>query len=248
MIQINKVGLNRLQNQEKFNFISEFRELVTRYTVSNTTLSNEYNTLIALHDELSNTLEVARRSTNTAKIEVVDSVRDNAVTRLRKNVVSFLAHNKVVKADAASNIMTAFDKYGEIERRSYAAETAAIQSLVQDLRTKYLNDITTLGLQNWVNELDDANNEFKDLIKARDIENSAKPQVRTIDITRKIEKTYGEVVRCIETATIHDPTNHGLDPFLTELNIVINRYRNMLAQRKGVAAAKKKNNVNKIKN
>jgi hypothetical protein len=87
-------------------------------------------------------------------------------------------------------------------------------------------------------KLEEYNNKFSALSDERHSENSSKSKMRVIDIRKEIDNCYGNMVRCIEVATILN-SNHNLMPFINELTSLIDRYRNTLAVRAGRAEAKK---------
>jgi hypothetical protein len=61
--------------------------------------------------------------------------------------------------------MIVLEHYSGINRKSYDEQTAAIGSLVENLNGDYAADIATLGLEEWVTQLQSANVAFVVLMR-----------------------------------------------------------------------------------
>ena len=66
---------------------------------------------------------------------------------------------------AASRVQIVIDEHGNIAAKTYDKETAAIVSLISKLNQQYANDVATLGIAGWLNELQANNESFDQLIK-----------------------------------------------------------------------------------
>jgi hypothetical protein len=236
---IPKIKLSRLHHEEFFNYFTEFKELVAKHYIGYDILSGEYPKLLALYGDLDNVLEQVQKSILTADLVDTDHLREMIFCGFRDSAKAMQFHFEEDKRRAANTLMLVFDTYGDVARRSYAEETAAIYNLVQDMKAKYVNELNTLGLTNWVAKLDDVNNRFKSQMNERDKERSLKPTARAVDVRREMEVCYGKVIRCIEATMILNP-NHSLTPFVNELLAKIDRYKNVIAVRDG-----RKNNKEK---
>jgi hypothetical protein len=120
----------------------------------------------------------------------------------------------------------------------YTAETAAVYNIVQDFEGKYSAEIALVGLTQWVVELKNANETVSSLMGDRYDETLAKPDLVMRDVRLKIYAEYNIIVKRINAAIVIEGEDNFRD-FVTAFNLVIKRYADLLAQRKGRAAAKK---------
>ena len=236
-MNIPKVKLNRLRNEEFFQFFTDVKELIEANGIESS-ISGEYQKLLSLYNDLDDVMLQVRKSSYTSEIEDIDNLRDMVFSGFRDTVKAFQSHFDENKQRAATKLMLVFNTYGNMRHKGYAEETAAVYNFVQDMQDKYAVEVATLNLQEWIAKLDEHNNKFKTLMNARDTEKSLKPKQRVVDIRKDIEACYGNIVRCIEVATILN-SEHTLTPFINELNSKIDRYKNVLALREGRIAAKK---------
>ena len=235
-MNIKKARLIRFRNEEFFQFFTEFKELVATYGLENR-FFGEYEKLLALYSDLDDAVEQIRKSGYTSEITEADNLRDMVFAGLRDTVKAALNHFDEGKQKAAAKLMLVFNTYGNVSQKGYAAETASVYNLVQDLRQKYADETATLSLQEWVDKLEEYNIRFSTLMNARDREKSLKPQKRIVEIRKDMETCYGNMVRCMEVATLAQP-DENLMLFINELVSKIARFANILSSREG----RKKNN------
>ena len=235
---VNLITKPRLKNELYFEHILDVIRLVETYEIDITMFGGEYERLKTLCDTLDKVLEQVKLSEYTAKIEKLDAQRENQHGILRDLIKASLRDDEEEVSEAATILSHLFKTYGRMHEKTYDEETAAIYNLVEDLQGRYSEQVETLGLQNKVEKLKNTNIEFKKLMNLRDTEKSLKIKDRAVDIRKEIDKCYGNIVRCIEAKTILDP-NHGLTPFINELNTNIDRYSNVLAIKAGKKTAKK---------
>jgi hypothetical protein len=107
------------------------------------------------------------------------------------------------------------------------------------MRGKYCNDASTVGLTGWVDELENANVTFNRLMKDRYNEMAVKTDLVLRQVRLKIDEAYRIIVEHINAAIVVEG-EEKYSKFVTELNVVIKKYADMLAQIKGKAAAKKR--------
>ena len=232
----------RFRNEEFFQFFTEFKDLVSKYEVDSN-FFGEYVKLIALYNELDDSLELVRKSNYTSEIVELDKMRDKVFLGLKNTIKALQNHFDEDKQKASTRLMLVFKTYGNVKEKGYAAETATIYNLVKDLNEKYEFEIEILELQGWVDKLDEYNNSFSKLMSARDKEKSEKPQKRVVDIRKEMEICYRNIIRFIEVAMFSEPDDN-LISFVNELLSKIVRFANILSLREGRAAAKKADKQN----
>ncbi|MDR2009000.1 MAG: DUF6261 family protein [Bacteroidales bacterium] len=237
-MQIKKIRLSSLRNEEWFQFFTEFKTLIEEQPLENMSITEQYPKFLSLYGDADNTLEQIRKSQYTAEIARADVERDTTFSGFRDIVKGMQSHFDPAKRKAAANLMIVFSQYGNISKKSYSEETASIHNFLQEMRNKFASDIETLGLQEWVDMLDQNNQEFSSLMLQRNEETSQKTSLRMKDLRTEIENCYVEMIKCMEAVTILQ-SDHTLTEIINKLNANLTRYSNTLAQRQGKAAAQK---------
>jgi hypothetical protein len=79
-------------------------------------------------------------------------------------------HFDPVKVAAARAIDSRLHDFGDIRDKPYAEESTSVQILVQELKITFKNEIDILGLLDWVNDLDAAEQAFTALFNQRNTE------------------------------------------------------------------------------
>jgi hypothetical protein len=231
-MKFKKPNFQRLRREEVYQYIKEFLGKAITYNVGNI-FCGEDQRLIVLHKELDKAIDVTRKSPFTAKIAEKDELRDKkllGVKYMLKGISNF--HLGDAKSEAAEILLVRFDHY-KPEDKGYAQETGAADNLVNNIRDEYSAEVSLLGLEAEFNSLKEINDEVASLLIARDKERSLKPERNIAAICKEIDDCYGNMIRCLEVATIR-PVDNNITLFANDLTKQIDRYRNVLAMRKAV--------------
>jgi hypothetical protein len=111
-------------------------------------------------------------------------------------------------------------------------ETAAIINFTQERRGRFAPAIQTLGLAGWVDELERRNNASGVVVLERSHESAGKPDLQALDLKRKIDRCYLNMIELIE-AQILLQGEEVFATFVKTLNANINRYLAALSRRGG---------------
>jgi hypothetical protein len=96
----------------------------------------------------------------------------------------------------------------------------------------YADAVATLGLDEWINQLDADNQAFDALLQTRYTENAGKQKVRMSEIRMETDRCYRDMLDRIEASMLlNGETPYA--PFVSALNIYAEHYANVIAQRKG---------------
>jgi hypothetical protein len=240
-MKIKRLRLNRLRNEEWYNFFTEFKTFVETKYPDVKDIEQLFTVLMTLYGNADETLEQIRKNNLTSSIEHLDEVRDNAFYGLSGTVNTALRHYDTNKRDAAERIVILLDHYGNIAEKPYNEETAAIYNFAQDIRSKYANEIDALDLNGWIDELERANNEFEKTVLERNQEYAGKTQLKMVDIRKKADRTYLDIVERIEALSLIR-NDSALDDFIKTLNANIDRYVLSINRRAGKSKTKNGNN------
>jgi hypothetical protein len=184
-----------------------------------------------------------RKSDHTLALEEQDGSRDNIVRGFDFSVKSYAFHFDPAKQKAAQKLQALLDRYGNIAAKPIDQETAVIDDLLRELAAPdYAAALDVLAFNDWVVQLNAENQAFKDLMDVRYEETAQRAFSTKMKGARAgVDRDFRAVVDYVEAQVIVK----GLAPyelFIHELNAILERYKNMLAQRQG--RAKKSSTTN----
>jgi hypothetical protein len=235
-MKLKRIKLNRLRNEEWFNFFTEFKTLVEETSPGVLDIEALFIVFLNLYAMADETLEQMRKSGFTSLIVQQDAKRDNAFRGLDGTVRTALRHYDAGKQAAAIRLVTLFDHYGNIADRPYNEETGAIYNFLQDIRGKYAPEVVTLDLAGWIDELERANSEFEKTILGRNRESAGKTEINMLDIRQKTGRAYLDILERIEALSLIN--GDGVyAPFGKMLNANIDRYISSINRRNGKSNA-----------
>lgn len=231
-MEINSLTSSRLRNEEHYTFQLFFSQLIEKYTplaLGVITMVDNHTHLLA--DEHS-VLDALLKNPLTTEIDTLDEVRDGLLIGLRGTVKYATYHYDETVRAAANKLMPIFEHYGEVEKRSYPEETAAISKLVSELSGNYAALCQTVGVTGWVTPLKEANLQFDAAVNGRISDQAVKPKIQLKDLRLQIDNQYRAIVKRINAILEITPQEAHI-AFANELNQYIDKTNVALAQRQG---------------
>jgi hypothetical protein len=185
----------------------------SKYTLFKTTLAKEEALTQRMH-----------KSEYTKQIAEADQRVDHCISSINEIIVASTRHPQETVRTAAYSLKVRLDEYGRIQRKSYEAETLAVDMLLSDLQSDaYSSKVTLLGLTVWVNELTAAETAFQQLFATRQDETEVKPKGSLTDIRREIDPQYHELVEMANAASIVG-TVTDIDAFISKVNVDVDYF------------------------
>lgn len=231
-MRITFLKLAHLRNEEHVQFASDFSTLVNRYNAGNLNIESLFEGFGTFQETESKVMVELRKSATSNKLAILDSERDQLFRGLWLGVQSTQLHYNEEKRDAADRIIIMLEKLGNVSRKPYNEETAAIDSLILDSRTNHSADFATIGMNDWIMELEKKNQAFKDLMTNRYSEDANKLETNMKEVRAKIDELFYDIMKRIDALVlINGDQDHK--KFIDELNARIEKYNLILAQRKG---------------
>ncbi|MGL4484313.1 MAG: DUF6261 family protein [Anaerovoracaceae bacterium] len=237
-MKINNIRLLLLRNGEHFQFHTDFKELAEKYGVEKLGIKSQYEAYLLLYAHEDEVLEKIRKSAITQQITDADTTRDTTFKGLIEVVSAGQKHFSAAVREATRKVQILIDSYKDIAKLPYNEETAKIYNLVQELQTLYAEEVATMKIEEWVQELDNNNKYFESLFESRYEEQFSKTPTNAREIRTQIDASYKTLTDIVTTFSIVTPKPEYND-FMRELNIRIDYYNNTLSQRQGRAVAKK---------
>jgi len=223
-MKIVKFDTNHLHNDAHFQFMTEFRDLVTAQTAATLKITPQFNTFMRLYNREDEALRKVSASAFTPKIHEADAERDETLAGMYEVSKGMCRHWIPATRDAARRVQVVLKTYKHSGSKPINEETSAIYNLVQELRTdKYADDAETAGLTEWVNELERRNNAVETLVKGRFNEGASKTDVVLRDARRETDAAYGDICDIINVYVLLEGAAN-YETFVRTLNEVIKKY------------------------
>jgi hypothetical protein len=213
-----------LRNEEWFNFFTEFKTFVEEHHPEVLDIEALFIAFISFYGMADEALEQIQKSSYTSAIVQLDAVRDNAFMGVSDTVRTALRHFDAAKRTAAERLLILFDHYGDVANKPYNEETASIYKFLQDIRTKYPDEIVTLDLIGWLNELERSNTDFENAILDRNREYAGRTDLNMLNVRRQTGRAYLDIVERIEALALIQG-DEKFAPFINTLNANIERYK-----------------------
>jgi short-subunit dehydrogenase involved in D-alanine esterification of teichoic acids len=236
MKKTRKIYLHNLRNEEWFNFFTEFKTIIEKFSPEKLKILKTFAVFSSLYILVDGIIEKIRKNRMTAQISELDKQRDTTFRGLVRTIDSYTYHFDMTKQAAAKNLDPVLSHYGNLADKPYNEETAGIYNFLQELRTNYVDEITVLEIAPWLDELEQKNNEFEKTILDRNQDEANKSELKLLDVRRDVDKAYTDIIERIEALLLleEDENQKSLyETFLKELNTNIKRYTDIIAQRKG---------------
>jgi hypothetical protein len=203
-MEVLRINLNRLRNEEWFGLLSEFKVLAPQYSTDKLGLSQLYERFLELHNRADITLVVLRKSVYTKELEALDKTRTDAVRGFVNVITGYLKYPSAEMQRAAAQLDILTDGYKkDILKGSNLGENAAMGNLIDDLATpQYTAALKTLNLNNWFTALATAELDYQSALQGRFEESSGKPKEDLRKLRAKLGKIYSAAVHTLETQLI----------------------------------------------
>ncbi|MDR1896620.1 MAG: DUF6261 family protein [Prevotellaceae bacterium] len=237
-MKILKFYLGHLRNEEHFQLMTEFKKLIEASGASVLNIEQLFAVFLVLFGREDLAVEVFRKNDLTDDISATDALRDNIYRGFTLFVETHLYSPIPEKVEAANNIRTVIDHYGDFRNKSYNEETASINNFLQDINARCADDINTLNAAEWITNLSASNQTFDNLMNQRYDREAGQEYINLRETRREIDRVYNQITGFINAAIIVNG-DAAYSDFVNKLNERISYYKNTLAQRKGRAAKKK---------
>ncbi len=226
-----KIHLNQLQNAEHLAFLSDISTLLENVDIEVLTdLKAQLSTSVK-NEELAQKEIV--KSEHTLTLSELDRKRDDLyrglVHHLKAQHYSPLDDNR----KAAEKVMIVLDTYGNILHHNYQKETTEIQNLIADLKSDmYVLEVSKIGLTEWVNWLQTANDDFNETYVSRRDEYASRPDYNLKAIRKESDAVFKKVQEVVGALQVLQPSE-SLTEFVTKANASIDKWKEIVALRKG---------------
>jgi hypothetical protein len=217
-MKILKIYFSYLRNEAHYQFLLLVKILFETYpNVAGivSTLLTPFYELLTLEGKL---VDAIRSSEYTKQLAEINERLDRALVGFHAAVNAALHHPNPEAVKAAERLKVRLNAFrGEIERKAYEEESAAVKILVADLQGSYAPQVSLLGLEVWVNEIAAEQSLFEQIYLQRSAAHAAQPHDKLKDVRKQIETVYHQIIERIDAYTVMN--GDGVtDTFVSLLN------------------------------
>lgn len=220
---MNKYLLRKLKNAEHLLFMQQISALLTEANIEKiNALNTELKTYIAKADEGQKQI---RKSEHTQTLITLDKKRDNLyiglITRLKAEEYSPIAERK----EAARMLKIVIDTYKNPVRLNLIEETSVLKNLITELKNaKYTETVKKTGLTEWIQWLEEANNEFLNTHENRRDQAAEKIVVDNKAVRKDLDNTYKKIQVRIEALSELEPSD-TLETLKKKIEATVEKYK-----------------------
>ncbi|MDR1346328.1 MAG: DUF6261 family protein [Bacteroidales bacterium] len=198
-MKIKKIHLEYLRNEAHYQFMLLVQKLFAAYPATSDIVADLIPALLDLTKTEGQLVDALKASQYTEQIAEADRRVDRDITGINAAIASALRHYDPAVAKAARELEVRMKSIrGEIAKKAYGEESAAVKILLADLRNIYTSQVTLLGLSGWVTELNEAQAAFEQLFILRNSELAARPQEKLQAVRKEINSVYRSIVERID--------------------------------------------------
>ena len=238
-MKIKRPDFNQLRNLEHFQLLTEFKTLVEGFDDVRQKISALFDDYyIPLYNAEDEALVKITKNSTTGIRRDADRLRSRTFRGLVDMVNAGLNHFAPEMRSAARRVKIVFDTYGNVAKLSLNEKTSAIYNLVHELLDNYAEDAEMLGIVAWINQLDADNADYKMLVAAGNEEDAAKTGLKAKTTRAEADRVMRRMIERVEALMVIEG-NDDYSEFVRRLNLHFDMYANILAQREGVAKARR---------
>lgn len=227
---IKRLRIEKLRNTLHFEFFSSILLLLRTLGVGIAFLVALIEKLAAALAEEDTALDIMRRYEQTSAIEENDRLRDNIFYAMHEIVRAMRKHFNAEKSAAAQRLDVIFEAFKNVPRMALPAESAALHNLLQQL-SLHVADVELLGLIEYVEKLNEANEQVRRLTAQRESEAAFRALHRVKQARKAVNAIYMEIVGKLEAAAMLEG-EAAYDTLFREINARIDEYQTILNREK----------------
>jgi hypothetical protein len=198
MFKIKVINFSKLRNEAHYEFLVIVLNLLLRFPSVLGLIQSFFQKFEELLEQERHLVDADKKSPLTEKLAEADKRIDRDIAGIRNAIKSALNHFDIAIVNAAKVLNIRLKAFGKIKDKPYEEESAAVQVLVDDLKTRFAAQVQIVGLNQWVLELEQAENEFIAIFNERNTEIVNRPQEKFAAIRKEIESAYKNIITAIQ--------------------------------------------------
>ena len=200
-----------------------------------TTMGQFYTDFHAAAVQYDQVFNPARKSLDTEDIKKGDDERDDSLGAYHEAVLGLQRNPNEAKRQAARLLNLNYDTYKPERGQEYMKETELITQMTTEIRNsqELSAAIQLLGLEDYLNDLEQKNQAFAQLVKGRTASAEGYQKGAVAEARVVLEQKYQLLRQMLNVASIYEGDT-AYRAFILAVNAIIEHYRQILA-RKGIS-------------
>lgn len=231
MKKINSVDFSQFKNNEHEQFHADVVKEIDNATPAKLGINPLYGRYSAAVTAEHAAIAVENGSKFTETVEEADLFRDQIyrgfVLQTEGNIMSY---NPEVR-QAAHNIKRIVDQIGDMRKQNYNQENESMKSLITQIKSNYLADVTKCNQLPLLNKLEEANNTFIQHFSARGDEEAARISGNVRMVRIPVDQEFHNIANVINAGVlINGEADYAT--FIDKVNYLIDYHKNTIKIRK----------------
>ena len=228
------INLSRQKNEVHAQFHETVVMLIENVTPSALGIEALYQFYRPAFNNELDALDIITKSEFTEQISEQDRVRDSIFRGFSDAVKSYRNHFDATYRVAANKLWNVFLHYGNIAGKTLDAQTATVNDILREFQKPELVDaLNILQLNEWKDKMDEENQKFQQLMMDRYNEAVGKTTFRMQTARVETDKYYRAILADLNNKLLIGNNDQVFNDFIIELNAIIKRYKDILAQEFG---------------
>lgn len=233
---IEQLSLTSLNVSEYNNFMTRVKTLIDNAGVDKLGIEQaDYDEFLADLGIIDQLVKQSRASEITAQLEELDTQRDSLLTYIFDTVNNATRLPIDAMKQAATSLQLVIKPYTGIQRIATQQETAQISGLLLDLAGNMAQNVTTLGLDDMVAQLKQANDSYAALTDERTQAGAAGKLESNKTVRARMDDEYAALCNIAFANSVVNPTDETA-AFVRDLNATIGEVKTRYNQRRAQAA------------
>ena len=231
------IALHGMDNATLLSFCNNVDEKCQAENASpmRTTMGQFYTDFHAAAVQYDQVFNPARKSLDTEDIKNLDTTRDDSLGTYHEAVLGLQRNPNEAKKQAARLLNLNYDTYKPERGQEYMKETELISQMTTEIRgsQELTAAIQLLGLEDYLNDLEQKNTAFAQLVKSRTASTEGYQKGAVAEARAALEQKYQLLRQMLNVASIYEG-DADYRPFIFAVNAEVEHFRQILA-RKGVS-------------
>lgn len=248
---LKSLNVNKLSNIEIGQFVTRLFEDLAKVTIDLETdpslkkLVDDLKTQNAVYDTALKQVYAAEESKTIAKL---GKVRENDFQILKDSIRLHRYAKVETEKKSYEDLKLLLDSNKKEKKETYEEFTKRVRLLIESLKSsKYADDVKTLGIKKYVDELEKSNDEFNELFGSRSIVNLQKGKLNTRKERKDLNAKYQKLVNYVVAINEVTPSDN-LKTIIGVVNNIRKYYADIVARKADMPRGKAKkisDNTNK---
>lgn len=237
MRKINSLDVSRMRMEEDFGFMKLVKAELANLTTEDTkAVAESFNAAYTAFDEVLKTSSALPSASVAAEC---DYRRDRSWGNSNAYLNAMAAHPTESIALVARKAKAVFDKYGNPTALPQTEESGVLHNLIQDLRTLTESELSTIGYEPWLADLEASEEAFLAAVKGRTEETAARTTGAAKAARTQMDAAYRSLVERVNAlAVVNGSDDYAV--FIDHVNALVERQRTVLKSRTSANAKKAK--------